>query len=244
MDPDNVPLVEKKPIILYSLIARDSFILCDGWAPQVLQQGIHNAPAITAQLISKANTTPNKSIGFTVGSYTFLFWRFDGLLFMVLIEVGYSTRKAALCINDIKDRFFATNSASTSRFSTSSAGEFAHFSRQLVECIKLWNSNQAPDVYSQTEEAIEQTKIVMIHNLELLIEREQSIRELQKSSSDLNFNSFVYKKEAAAATRRLIWKNYRYMFLIAILVCCICFFLIVIAIIAVLVACKGTLTCS
>jgi len=74
--------------------------------------------------------------------------------------------------------------------------------------------NAGADKAQVAREEVEETRRLMVHNIERVLERGDHLDNLVDRTSDLNSTAFAFRKRSTALRRRMWWKNMRLMLLL------------------------------
>ena len=80
----------------------------------------------------------------------------------------------------------------------------------LEKLLDKYNAPEA-DVAGRTRAEIDETRNLMIHNIERVLERGEHLDNLLDRTADLQSTAFAYRKRSTLLRRRMWWKNARLM---------------------------------
>lgn len=117
---------------------------------------------------------------------------------------------------EIKDRFFTTYG----REAPKTAMAFAmneDFSHVLSKQMDHW-SDPRNDKINQMKKDIDDTKNIMVQNIEKVLERGERIDLLVTRTEEMQEQSYKFKSGATDLKKKLWWKNVKLWIVIAVLV--------------------------
>ena len=117
-----------------------------------------------------------------------------GVVFLCMADENASTRLCFAFLEGTKAKF------------TSHYGDPSDFKSTLFDQMKYYN-NPKNDKIKAIRQQIDETKNVMVDNIEKVLERGEKIEVLVAKTEELNIQAQTFKKQAVAVKRKMWWKN-------------------------------------
>ncbi|CAK92556.1 unnamed protein product (macronuclear) [Paramecium tetraurelia] len=212
------------PQIIYAVVVRGSNVVLSEYS---IAKG--NYIAFAKTIISKVNQS-NAKKSFNYEQYEFHILVEDGFSFLIMAERGLKMRIAFACLEDMKQKFFQMFQPQQ-RDQAISYGLNSQFSIEQKNKIEYYNSPQA-DKLRMVSDNIQQTKEVMMENLDKLLERGEKI-DILVEKTNVMVNISTSMKENATTLRRQMWWRNKKMTIILVLVGLLAIYIIMV------IACGG-----
>jgi len=185
--------------ILASLISRGTTVLVEHYPPG------NSFPTIARRLIEQIPSTPDSKKSYSYESYNFHYLVEGGVTYICMSDQDMGYRVPYAFLFDLNNRFKATFSAKIQ-----SAGPLAMndtFGRVLQERMDFFSNDKSVDKISKVKGEIDDTKKVMIKNIDKVLERGQKIEVLVDKTEDLEQQSQSFRQKGTKLKRKMWWKN-------------------------------------
>jgi len=199
--------------IIASLIARGTTVLVEYYPPG------NSFPAIARRLIEQIPSTPDSKKSYSYESYNFHYLVEGGITYICMSDQDMGYRVPYAFLFDLNNRFKATFGVKIQ-----SAGPLAMndtFGRVLQERMDFFSHDKSADKIAKVKGEIDDTKKVMISNIDKVLERGEKIEVLVDKTEDLEQQSQSFRKKGTKLKRKMWWKNAKL---------CICIIVVVLVI--------------
>ena len=188
--------------IIYCLIANEN-----STTPLVeVSMADGNFPQIAVKLLSKIK--PNTSISYSYeDKYMFHHHNEQGFTYLCMTDTGFSNRTAYAFLFEIKDRF--TRKFGEEARNSIGLGANKEFSDEMKTRIVYYNTDPGADKLKAARKNIDDTKDIMIENIEKILERGVKIEVLTKKTIQMSDSAVSMKKTATAVRTHMWWKNFK-----------------------------------
>lgn len=204
--------------IVYSCVSRGNVVLAEYYEVR------GNYATIATMLLGKIDARTSARASYSYDQYFFNYIADQGLIFMCMCDSTTKTSLSFRYLEDLRNRFMTAYSG---RWADAPAHKFNdEFSRTLAQQMKYFSTNPAADKVGAIKEQIDQTKEVLIQNIDKLLERGERIELLVEKTALLEGEATTFKKTAVQLKRHMWWKNLK-LWLIIIGVVAVVIFLIV-----------------
>ncbi|CAD8136641.1 unnamed protein product [Paramecium octaurelia] len=209
------------PQIIYAVVARGSNVFLSEYSTL---KG--NYIEFSKTILSKVNQQ-NAKKSFNYDQYEFHILVEDGFSFLIMAERGLKMRIAFACLEDMKQKFFQMFQPQQ-RDKAISYGLNSQFSTEQKNKIEYYNSPQA-DKLRMVSDNIQQTKDVMMENLDKILERGEKIDILVQKTDQMVMISTTMKQNATTLRRKMWWRNKKMMIIMILVGILAIYFIMVIA---------------
>ncbi|KXS09702.1 synaptobrevin domain-containing protein [Gonapodya prolifera JEL478] len=192
--------------IIYAIVSRGTVILSE------FATSTGNFQVVTQRILEKIPATGDSKLTYVFDRYLFHYIAKNGIVFMCMADDSFGRRIPFAFLEDIKTKF--EMEAGDTAQSAPPYG-LQSFSKVLDQQMEFFNTNPNADRFRQVRGEIDQVKNVMVHNIERVLERGERIEDLVDKTSNLNSQSFGFRKGATLLRRQMWWKNSK---LVAILI--------------------------
>lgn len=188
--------------IIYCLIASET-----STTPLVeVSMAEGNFPQIAVKLLSKIK--PNTSISYSYeDKYMFHHHNEQGLTYLCMTDTGFANRTAYTFLFEIKDRF--TRKFGDDAKKGIGLGANKEFSDEMKSRIVYYNTDPNADKLKAARRNIDETKDIMIENIEKILERGDKIELLVKKTVQMSDSAVSMRKTATAVRTHMWWKNFK-----------------------------------
>jgi len=184
--------------ILYSLVARDQTVL----AEYATASG--NFISVTRLILEKVTSTDTRK-SYAYDRHVFHYMVKDGLTFLCMADEAFQRRIAFAFLEDIRNRFMANYSSSARRAMAFGMNE--EFARVLSTQMNFYSNDPAADKISEVKKNIDETKAVMVDNIERILERGERIELLVDRTENLSTQSHVFHSSSRKLKYAMCLKN-------------------------------------
>ncbi|CAI0415167.1 unnamed protein product [Linum tenue] len=195
--------------ILYALVARGSVVLAEFSATAT------NASAIAKQILGKIPGNDDSHVSYSQDRYIFHVKRTDGLTVLCMAEENAGRRIPFAFLEDIHQRFVRTYGRSV--HSAQAYGMNDEFSRVLSQQMEYYSSDPNADRMNRLKGEMNQVRNVMIENIDKVLERGDRLELLVDKTSNMQGNTFRFRKQARRFRSTTWWRNVKLMIALIIL---------------------------
>ncbi|CAI0416612.1 unnamed protein product [Linum tenue] len=216
--------------ILYALVARGSVVLAEFSATAT------NASAIAKQILGKIPGNDDSHVSYSQDRYIFHVKRTDGLTVLCMAEenAGSKPFRSVLLssffvsgsgqwrrripfafLEDIHQRFVRTYGRSV--HSAQAYGMNDEFSRVLSQQMEYYSSDPNADRMNRLKGEMNQVRNVMIENIDKVLERGDRLELLVDKTSNMQGNTFRFRKQARRFRSTTWWRNVKLMIALIVL---------------------------
>ncbi|CAL1375022.1 unnamed protein product [Linum trigynum] len=195
--------------ILYALVARGSVVLAEFSATAT------NASAIAKQILGKIPGNDDSHVSYSQDRYIFHVKRTDGLTVLCMAEENAGRRIPFAFLEDIHQRFVRTYGRSV--HSAQAYGMNDEFSRVLSQEMEYYSSDPNADRMNRLKGEMNQVRNVMIENIDKVLERGDRLELLVDKTSNMQGNTFRFRKQARRFRSTTWWRNVKLMIALIIL---------------------------
>jgi vesicle-associated membrane protein 7 len=184
--------------IIYSLVAREATVLAEHAAAG------GNFVTVSRLILDKISTTQSGKMSYTYDRYYFHYYATDGLIFLCMSDDQFPRRIAFAFLEDIKNRFL---SMFKNTYRTAMAfGMNEEFSRVLQRQMEYFSYDPSVDKMATVQKKVDETKKVMVENIERVLDRGEKIELLVSRTQDLQEQSYKF----SSASKSLKWQACMY----------------------------------
>eukprot|EP00727_Mastigamoeba_balamuthi_P004872 m51a1_g14383 putative r- vamp71-family (317) ;mRNA; f:293967-295934 len=208
--------------IVYALVARG----LDALVEHAVAAG--NSPAIAHRLLAQLEHAPDGTRrNFSHEGFVFHTMVKDGLTVICLADQNFGYRLPQAFLTEVLERFLAAH-YSTLKSPDATRASFDPFVRVLRERMDFYSHDKTADRITSVKQDLEDTRVVMIKNLDKVLERGEVIETLVDKTSQLETHTLTFRVRSKAVRRQMCRRN-------CCLGCTVFCVLLVIAVVAVLV---------
>jgi len=185
-----------------------------------------NFSTIARRLIESIPTTLDSKKSYSYENYNFHYLVEGGVIYLCMASQDFTYRVSYNFLFDISNRF--KNTYGSKIQTAGPLGMNDTFSRVLKERIEFFSNDKGgDDKISKVKGEIEDTKKVMVQNIDKVLERGSKIEELVDKTDTLQSHSHSFRNKGRQLRRNMWWKNCK--------LCCILLSIILIILIIVIV---------
>eukprot|EP01100_Stratorugosa_tubuloviscum_P002948 TRINITY_DN16_c0_g5_i1.p1 TRINITY_DN16_c0_g5~~TRINITY_DN16_c0_g5_i1.p1 ORF type:complete len:257 (+),score=87.41 TRINITY_DN16_c0_g5_i1:109-771(+) len=204
--------------IIYSLISRHTTILVE------YSTASGNFVTVSRVILEKMPQEDTKK-SYEYDDFIFHFQIHSGVTYMCMADKSFPRRICFLFLEDIKNRFLAMYGEEQIRRAMAYTMN-EDFSRSLSSLTNYYSNDPSVDRILQAKQQIEDTRQVMVENIELLLTRGEKIDLLVEKTDTLNVQAIKYKQKSKDLKCAMWYKNLK-LWIITIIVILILIWLIV-----------------
>lgn len=185
--------------IIYSLISKGATVLAEH------SNASGNFITLSRVIIEKIPKEDAK-LSYDYDSFIFHFVVEGGVIYMCMTDYNFPRRIGFSFLEDIKLRFNASYSIHqiNNAVAFSMNNEFAPFlSRQM----DFFSRDPSVDKISHAKHQLEETKQIMVENIEKILNRSEKIDILVRQTESLDQQSVQFHKSSKSLSHRIWWKN-------------------------------------
>eukprot|EP01087_Luapelamoeba_hula_P024850 TRINITY_DN960_c0_g1_i1.p1 TRINITY_DN960_c0_g1~~TRINITY_DN960_c0_g1_i1.p1 ORF type:complete len:219 (-),score=37.03 TRINITY_DN960_c0_g1_i1:276-932(-) len=189
--------------IIYSLVARGNTVLAEHAA------ATGNFITVSRLILDKIATTTSGRMSYAYDRHYFHYLASDGLLFLCMSDEQFPRRIAFAFLDDIKTRFLAVYKSTYKNAIAFAMNE--EFSRVLKRQMEYFSYDPSVDKISMVTKKVDETKKVMVENIERVLDRGEKIELLVSRTEQLQDQSYKFASEskklrfAACLTNVKLW---------------------------------------
>jgi len=201
--------------IIYSLVARGATVL----AEHATADG--NFISVSRVILDKIQDQTGK-MSYTYDRHFFHYSASDGLIFLCMADLDFPRRIAFAFLDDIKNRFL---SEYKNTYRNSMPLGMNDFSRVLKKQMNFYSYDPSVDKITDVTNKLEETKAIMVENIDRILERGERIELLVERTSELSHSSLKF----AQSSTKLKWamcRNNVYLWIAVFVVLAIAVWLI------------------
>ena len=219
------------PKLYYALIARQRVILCD----HALVQGSYETASQTA--LDRAITDGDTSISYEDGSLVYHVFMSGGLIYLCVSDVIFDRSLAFGCLKELESSLY--NSPGL-RDQAATAGPYAlrrEFSYEMSQVLSQYASG---DKLGKLQNQVTNVTGVMRGNLEKVMQRGETLDDLEDRSEKLAHSSTDFRHSAVRLKRKEQFRNIKWWCIVGS-VCGVILVVIILAIVLGALAGSGKL---
>eukprot|EP01130_Rhizamoeba_saxonica_P000212 TRINITY_DN10200_c0_g1_i1.p1 TRINITY_DN10200_c0_g1~~TRINITY_DN10200_c0_g1_i1.p1 ORF type:complete len:244 (-),score=53.38 TRINITY_DN10200_c0_g1_i1:31-762(-) len=210
--------------LIYSCVANNSGIL----AEHSKKSGA--AAKVVSRILEDIDYVEDGKMSYSYDSYCYHYWAAGGNIFLCMADEEFGKRIPFAFLNDIKQRWRAS-------YGDRGRNAIPHqmqadFGRVLQRQMDYFVDDVSSDKFKQIDKQLNDTKVVLLNNIEKVIERGERIENLVDKTEHLSTTSLSFKNKSRDLERAMWWKNAKLMIMISAIV-------IILLYIVIAVACKG-----
>lgn len=165
-----------------------------------------NFPQITRNIITKVPKNGKFSYSYNE-SFVYHYISENNFMFMCLADVEFNKRAAFIFLEDLKNKFFAKYSKIAN--TVIAFGIHSEFVNTIKERMDFYSSNKNIDKLSALKETVEQTKNVLLENIDKVLARGEKVELLVKKTEHMSDQAVSMKKRAIMVKRKMWMQNVR-----------------------------------
>jgi len=208
-------------MIVYSLVARGSVILCSH------QNGEGRFEEVVGSMLPNIPTRNDAKTTYTSNNYMFHVMVENGLIFMCAADTEFGRRQPYAFLTEIKRRFLSGNLADRAQFAHTNELD-RDFSQVLAGQMETYSTSESNDQIGQLRSQVNEVKDVMTQNIEKVLERGENLEDLLHQTEDLEAHSSTFQKSARRVQRKYWWKNLKMKIILGLVVIVVLFVIILI----------------
>ncbi|KAL6067337.1 Vesicle-associated membrane protein [Balamuthia mandrillaris] len=179
--------------IIYSLVARGATVLAEHAAAS------GNFIEVSRLILDKISSTQTGRMSYSYDRHYFHYLASEGLIFLCMSDEEFPRRIAFAFLEDIKNRFMAVYRKT---YQTAMAfGMNDEFSRVLQRQMEYFSYDPSVDKIGMVQAKVDETKKVMVENIERVLDRGEKIELLVSRTEQLQDQSYKFSRES----KRLRW---------------------------------------
>lgn len=186
------------PKLYYALIARQRVILCD----YALVQGSYEAAIQTA--LDRAITDGQTSISYEDGSLVYHLLMSGGLIYLCVADIVFDRPLAFSCLKELESSLY--NSPGL-REKAAEAGPYALRKEFATEMSLVLSRYATGDKLGKLQTQVTSVTGVMRGNLEKVMERGETLDDLEDRSQKLAHSSTDFRQSAVRLRRKEQYRN-------------------------------------
>jgi len=184
--------------IVYALIARGTTVL--------VEYATNSGNFITVSRVILEKIPPEDTKrSYEYDEYMFHFMIHQGITYLCMSEKSFARRICFTFLEDIKNRFLATY-GNEQIFAALAFGMNQSFSGTLSQQLQYYSYDPSADRIAEAKNQIENTKSIMVSNIDELLRRGEKIDLLVQDTEKLQQQTFVFQK-SAKKLRCEMWKQ-------------------------------------
>ena len=175
-----------------------------------------NFVSVSRLILEKISDTSAGKMSYAYDSYCFHYASSGGLIFLCMSDAEFSRRVAFAFLQDVKQRFLASYEAA---YPTAMAFQMnQEFSRVLARQMEYFSFDPRSDKIANVKDKIEDTKQVMVENIERIFDRGERMELLVSKTNELADSSFAFKQTSRNLKWTMCLKNYKLWAVIIVMV--------------------------
>jgi len=194
--------------IIYSLVSRGTTVLSEHAAAS------GNFIEVSRLILEKIQNSSQSKMSYAYDRHYFHYAAGDGLIFLCMCDEQFPRRIAFAFLEDIKNRFMAVYKTSYKDALPFAMNE--EFSRVLQRQMEYFSYDPSVDKISLVQKKVDETKKVMVENIERVLDRGEKIELLVSRTEQLADQS--YKFNSASRTLKYAYCFYNVKLWIALIV--------------------------
>jgi len=179
--------------IIYSLVGRENVVLAEHAA------ATGNFIQVSRLILDKIAHTTSGKMSYAYDRHYFHYYATDGLIFLCMSDEQFPRRIAFAFLEDIKNRFLAVYK--TTYKTALSFGMNEEFSRVLKRQMEYYSYDPSVDKIATVQKKVDETKKVMVENIERVLDRGEKIELLVSRTEHLQDQSYKFSQ----ASKDLRW---------------------------------------
>ncbi|PRP80471.1 synaptobrevin domain-containing protein [Planoprotostelium fungivorum] len=204
--------------IIYSVVARETIILAE------YSSARGNFDQVAKRILEKIPATPDSKAVYVYERHVFHYMVSNGITFMCMADESFGRRVPFAFLEDLQKRFHSTYGEHAKMAHSYSLN--SDMSKIMKSLMEKYSSTTEVDKINKIKNEIDETKNVMVANIEKVLERGERIELLVDKTEDLNRNALQFKKSSTALKRAMWFKNVKLMAAIIITVLIIIFIIV------------------
>ncbi|CAG9462420.1 unnamed protein product [Pedinophyceae sp. YPF-701] len=197
------------PAILYSLVARESAVLCE----HVTDGMSGNCGVVAQQILTQLDISDVRS-SYAQDRHSFHILQSDGLVFLCMTQSALSRGVAFAFLQDVRDRFMQAHGEAAATALAYSLN--TDFSPVLRERMVYFSTTPGLDRVAMVKGELDNVKSIMLDNIDRVLARGERIDTLVEKTDHLAFESLNFRSEARRLHRTMRWQQVRYMMLMGV----------------------------
>lgn len=163
-----------------------------------------NFPQITRNIITKVPKNGKFSYSYNE-SFVYHYISENNFMFMCLVDAEFNKRAAFIFLEDLKGRFFSKYSKIAN--TVIAFGVHSEFVNTIKERMDFYSSSKNIDKLSALKETVEQTKNVLLENIDKVLARGEKVELLVKKTEHMSDQAVSMKKRAIMVKRKMWLQN-------------------------------------
>jgi vesicle-associated membrane protein 7 len=163
-----------------------------------------NFPQITRNIITKVPKNGKFSYSYNE-SFVYHYISENNFMFMCLSDAEFNKRLAFLFLEDIKSKFVAKYGKISN--SIIAFGIHSEFVSTIKERMDFFNTSKNIDKLTALKETVEQTKNIMLENIDKVLARGEKVELLVKKTEHMSEQAVSMKKRALLVKRKMWLQN-------------------------------------
>jgi len=196
--------------ILYALIARRQTVLVEHASAS------GNFTAIARVILDRIPATENLKKSYVYDRHLFHFIVERGITYLCMSVESFERRRAFAFLEDIKNRFV---SSYKNTMDTAHEGAMnSEFKQVLKKQMEYFSFDPNSDKISAVRKQIDDTKSIMVENIEKILDRGERIELLVDKTENLQQSSVRFKTFSKKLKYAMCWKNVKLIIAIVLAV--------------------------
>lgn len=183
-----------------------------------------NFKSIARQIVDKLPSKTTK-VSYNYDSYMFHIMSDKGIIYLCMSEKDFGNRLAFNFMEDIKERFEAQYGTGGEKMKSSSAELVLQrdFGSILKTQMDFFSNNPEADKVKLVKHKIEETKNIMVDNIEKVLDRGEKIELLVDKTDELEETAQDFRFKSRNLARTMWFRNVKLIILLVVLVLIIAF---------------------
>jgi len=174
--------------IIYSLVSRANTVLAEHAAAS------GNFIDVSRLILEKIAHTTSGKMSYAYDRHYFHYSASDGLIFLCMSDEQFPRRIAFAFLDDVKNRFLAVYKTSFKDALPFAMNE--EFSRVLQRQMEYFSYDPSVDKIALVQKKVDDTKKVMVENIERVLDRGEKIELLVSRTEQLQDQSYKFSSES------------------------------------------------
>jgi len=187
--------------IIYALVARGSTVLAEHAA------ATGNFITVSRLILDKIADTPSGKMSYTYDRHYFHYAASDGVIYLCMSDEQFPRRIAFAFLEDIKTRFMSMYKNTYKNAMAFGMNE--EFSRVLQRQMEYFSYDPSVDKISLVQKKVDETKKVMVENIERVLDRGEKIELLVTRTEQLQDHSYRFSTESRRFKWSMCRENYK-----------------------------------
>jgi len=187
--------------IIYSIVARENTVLAEHAA------ATGNFISVSRLILDKIAATTSGRMSYAYDRHYFHYLASDGLIFLCMSDEQFPRRIAFAFLEDIRTRFLAVYKSTYKAAIAFAMNE--EFSRVLKRQMEYFSYDPSVDKITQVQKKVDETKKVMVENIERVLDRGEKIELLVTRTEQLQDQSYKFQEGSRSLKWSFCYTNFK-----------------------------------